>query len=139
MIREIVKDTEILKTVSAKVKPNDKKTKQIIDDLIDTATSLGDTCVGLAAIQINEPYKVIVVYNGSKYVPYINPIITEYRGNCYEAEEGCVSLEGTRIVKRYESVHIMHQKGNKFIKEKFRGFYAQIIQHEVDHLSGKLI
>lgn len=139
MIREIVKDTEVLKTVSSSVKPNDAKTKEVITDLIDTATSLGENCVGLAAIQIGEPYRIIVVFDGSKFVPYVNPVITNYVGVPYEVEEGCVSLEGTRIVKRYHVIHVIHRKGNKFVKEKFGGFFAQIFQHEVNHLDGKLI
>lgn len=139
MIREITKDTEVLKTISTKVNPKDKKTQQLVRDLIDTATSVGKNCVSLSAIQISEPYRVIVVYDGQRYVPFINPVITRYLGTEYETEEGCLSVEGTHIVKRYTGVEIMHQKGNKFVKEKYTGFYAQIIQHEVDHLNGELI
>lgn len=140
MIREITKDTEVLQQISAKVKPEDAHTKQLVTDLIDTAVSLGpESCVGLAAVQISEPFNVIVVYDGQKYVPYINPVIIRYIGDQYEIEEGCVSLEGTRLVKRYRGVEIMHQKGKKFVKEKHYGFYAEILQHETDHLKGKLI
>lgn len=140
MIREITKDTEVLTFQSKKVKYDDAHTKQLITDLIDTANSLGtDKCVGLAAIQISDPSSVIIVYDGVKFVPYINPVITRYIGEQYEAEEGCVSIDGTSIVKRYRGVELMHQKGKKFVKEKHFGFYAEIIQHEVDHLNGKLI
>lgn len=140
MIREITKDTEVLTVQSKKVKYDDDHTKQLITDLIDTANSLGtDKCVGLAAIQISDPSSVIIVYDGVKFVPYINPVITRYIGEQYEAEEGCASIDGTNIVKRYRGVELMHQKGKKFVKEKHFGFYAEIIQHEVDHLHGKLI
>lgn len=140
MIKEITKDTKVLTVPSKKVKYDDEHTKQLIIDLIDTANSLGtDKCVGLAAIQISDPSSVIIVFDGVKFIPYVNPVITKYIGDQYETEEGCVSMEGTSIVKRYRGVEIMHQKGNKFVKEKHFGFYAEIIQHEVDHLHGKLI
>ena len=50
-----------------------------------------------------------------------------------------MSLEGTRKVIRSHGVEIMHQKGNKFVKERYIGDYAEILQHEIDHLNGKLI
>ena len=52
MIREIVKDTEILQQVSKAVKP--KEAKQVIQDLLDTAQEHNERCVGLSAIQIPE-------------------------------------------------------------------------------------
>lgn len=137
MIREIVKDPEILQQVSKKIKPKDAK--QIIQDLIDTAEEHNDRCVGLSAIQIGEPVRVFVAYTGEKFIPFVNPVITQYLGDVYEAEEGCMSLDGSRKVNRYKSVEILHQKGSKFVKERYSGFFAEIIQHEMDHLSGKLI
>lgn len=139
MIREIVKDTNILQQPSVKVKPSAKETKQVIQDLIDTAEEHKSKCVGLSAIQIGEPVRVFVAYTGEKFIPFINPVIVQLYGDVYETEEGCMSLDGTRKVKRYKKVVIMHQKGNKFVKERYSGFYAQIIQHEMAHLSGKLI
>ena len=139
MVREIIKDTEILQQVSKKIKPNAKETRQAIQDLIDTAEEHKDRCVGLSAIQIGEPVRVFVAFTGEKFIPFVNPIITQYIGEAYEAEESCMSLEGSRKVNRYKGVEIMHQRGSKFVKERYSGFFAQIIQHEMDHLSGKLI
>lgn len=137
MVREITKDPEILQQVSKKIKPNEAK--QIIQDLIDTAEEHNDRCVGLSAIQIAEPVRVFVAFTGEKFIPFVNPIITKHLGSMYEAEESCMSLEGSRKVTRFKGVEIMHQKGNRYVKERYSGYFAEIIQHEMDHLSGKLI
>ena len=94
MVREIVKDTEILQQISIKVNPNAKETKQIIKDLIDTAEEHKERCVGLSAIQIGEPVRVFVAYTGEKFIPFVNPVIVQHYGDVYETEEGCMSLEG---------------------------------------------
>lgn len=137
MVREIVKDTGILQQVSKKVNPKDAK--QVIQDLIDTAEEHDDKCVGLSAIQIGEPVRVFVAFTGDRFIPFVNPVIIQHYGDVYEAEEGCMSLDGKRKVSRYSGVVIMHQKGDKFKKERYGGYFAEIIQHEIDHLNGKLI
>jgi peptide deformylase len=139
MIREIVKDTEVLQLISVKAKPSSKHTKQVISDLLDTAIEHKDKCVGLSAIQIGEPVRVFVAFDGEKFVSYINPVIIRKYGEKYESIEGCMSLEGLRTTNRYTWVDIIHQRGNKFVKETHTGFYAKILQHEVDHLNGVLI
>ena len=51
-----------------------------------------------------------------------------------------MSLDGTREVVRYEKIEIIRQNSNgRFVKEKFKGFMAEILQHEIDHFNGKLI
>lgn len=137
MVREITKDIETLQQVSKKIKPNEAK--QIIQDLIDTAQEHKERCVGLSAIQIAEPVRVFVAYTGENFIPFVNPIITKHLGAMYEAEERCMSLEGSRKVTRFKGVEIMHQKGSRYVKERYNGYFAEIIQHEMDHLSGKLI
>ena len=58
----------------------------------------------------------------------------------YEAEEGCLSLEGTRRTTRYQKIKVRYQNEAFQTRVKtFRDFPAQIIQHECDHLAGKLI
>lgn len=137
MIREITKDIEILQQVSKAIKP--KEAQRIIRDLLDTAEAHKERCVGLSAIQISEPVKVFVAFTGERFIPFVNPVITRYLGSVYEAEERCMSLEGSRKVSRYKGVEIMYQKGTKYVKERYMGFFAEILQHEMDHLSGKLI
>ena len=122
-----------------KANPNKEETKQTIIDLIDTANEHKGKCVGLSAIQIGVPLRVCVVFNGNEFIPFINPIITKSFGDKYEAEEGCMSLDGTRKVMRYDQIEVMRQTKNGFVKEKYRGYMAEILQHEIDHFNGKLI
>lgn len=137
MIREITKDIEILQQVSKAIKP--REAQRIVRDLLDTAEAHRGRCVGLSAIQISEPVMVFVAFIEGKFIPFVNPVITRYLGSMYEAEEGCMSLEGTRRVSRYTGVEIMYQKGTKFVKAQYSGFSAEILQHETDHLNGILI
>ena len=70
----------------------------------------------------------------------INPVIIYSSKQVYTAEEGCLSLTGTRSTERHKVITV------EFLDERFkkkkmtlRDFDAQIIQHEIDHFSGKLI
>lgn len=138
MIKDIVKDTNILTQKSEKVKI--EEAKEIITDLLDTANFHADHCVGLAAPQIGELKQVIVVRINGTFYPMVNPVILKKFGNQFNSIEGCLSLEGERTVKRHQSIMINYQDitGKKLTKT-FSGFTATIIQHEVDHLYGKLI
>lgn len=139
MVREIVKDAIVLSQKSKTIKADSCQVLQIIQDLIETASE-HEKCVGLAAIQIGEPYRVVVVKSGDGlFIPFVNPTITSTFGKKYEAEEGCLSLDGTRKVMRYEGIEVMHQRGKKFVKQKFSGYIAEILQHEIDHTNGNLI
>lgn len=138
-VREIVKDLKFLSQKSEYADHKSKETQEVIRDLIDTAEYHKDRCVGLSAIQIGVPLRVCVVYNGERYIPFVNPVITKTYGEKYEAEEGCMSLDGTRTVMRHDKISIIRRSGNGFAKEHFRGYMAQILQHELDHFEGKLI
>ena len=150
MIKEIVKDVNFL---SKKCKPVSKKDNiaDIIQDLRDTATAYEEShdCVGLAANQIGYDRKVIIVrihphgnYKENKlfWLVMVNPVITALSKETIDSEEGCLSLEGTRTVKRYNGVMVVYQDVNgKMQSAEFWGLEACIVQHEVDHLGGKLI
>ena len=68
------------------------------------------------------------------------PVARDLLETLYEAEEGCLSLEGVRKAKRYQSIKVQYQTmdGKPRIKT-FTGWTAQIIQHEIDHCDGILI
>lgn len=138
MIKEIVKDENFLTKKSEIVEITEAQ--EIITDLLDTAKHHIDNCVGLAAPQIGVLKKVIVVRNGDSFVPMINPTIIKRVGTKFLNKEGCLSLDGERTVCRYPSVMVSFtdRNGKKQIKT-FNGFTSIIIQHETDHLSGKLI
>lgn len=139
MVKEIVKDINVLTQKSEKVDLFDAR--DIVIDLIDTAVHHIDHCVGLAAPQIGILKKVIVIKLDGFFYPMINPVILKKFGNQFNSTEGCLSLEGERTVKRYKSVMINYQDAytGKKLTKTFSGFTATIIQHEVDHLNGKLI
>ena len=138
-IKEIVKDIDVLTKKSDRADVKSNETIKVIEDLIDTANEYKDRCVGLSAIQIGVPLRICVVFNGEKFIPFVNPVITKSFGDKYEAEEGCMSLDGMRKVTRCDRIEVMRQTKSGFVKEKFKGFIAEILQHEIDHFNGKLI
>ena len=83
--------------------------------------------------------RIIAFDNSGTYMLMLNPEIVKKSGP-YEAEEGCLSLEGTRKTKRWQSVKVQYQNRDFQTRIKtFTGFPAQIIQHELDHCDGILI
>ena len=98
-----------------------------------------DDPFGMAAIMIGKRKRIIVMARGLMIVAMLNPKILS-RTEEYEAEEGCLSLEGTRKVRRYRSIRLSWQDVQ--MKQHIGildGFQAQIVQHEVDHCNGILI
>ena len=113
--------------------------KQVGRDLLDTLSAHSDTCVGLAANMIGKNLAIIVVSLGPVNVLMVNPVITKKQGP-YEAEEGCLSLDGTRKTARYRKITVVYRDRDfQERKQDFTGFPAQTIQHECDHLHGILI
>lgn len=138
MERTIVKDIEFLKQKSEQFIIG--KDDYIIIDMIDTANAHKENCVGLAGVQIGELKRVILVRNGDKFIPFINPVIVKKSGKTYIANEGCLSLDGTRDVKRWFTIMVKWTDINgKINVETFNGYLAEILQHEIDHLNGVLI
>lgn len=111
----------------------------VCDDLLDTLEFHKDTCVGMAANMIGVRKRIIVFDDSGKHRVMLNPEIVESEGE-YEAEEGCLSLEGVRRTRRYQRITVFY-RDRDFVehKERFAGFTAQIIQHEIDHCNGILI
>ena len=108
-------------------------------DLLDTLAAHADGCVGMAANMIGVSKRIIAVEAEEGYLVLFNPVILKKSG-AYEAEEGCLSLEGVRKTKRWQTIKVQYQtpEGKPRIKN-FTGWTAQIIQHEVDHCDGILI
>ena len=136
MEKPICKDPIFL---SRKALPADPSDASLGQDLLDTLHIHREHCVGMAANMIGQAKRIIVVDDGGKTLLMFNPELLKAAGE-YEAEEGCLSLSGTRKTKRFQSIQIRYQN-EKFEPriKTFRGFTAQIIQHEMDHLEGKLI
>lgn len=112
---------------------------QIAEDLLDTLRANAEHCVGMAANMIGVKKRIIVFDNGGTYQVMFNPEIIKYSGS-YEAEEGCLSLTGTRKTKRNRSIKVQYQNMELQTRIKtFSGWTAQIIQHEIDHCNGIVI
>lgn len=138
MVREIIKDIDILQQKSETFIFGEDN--HLIDDLIDTANAHIENCAGLACIQIGVPKKVIVVKVGDKFIPMVNPMIIKRSQETFIAKEKCLSLDGEREVKRHKRIKVgfLTKDGKKNCYD-IGGFLAQVIQHECDHLQGKLI
>lgn len=118
----------------------DDALRQLIDDMFETMYDAPG--IGLAAIQVNVPKRVIVIdISEDKSAPqvFINPELIP-DGEVIEAEEGCLSVPGIyETVNRPERVKIqaLNREGESF-ETVADGLLAVCIQHEVDHLDGKL-
>lgn len=102
--------------------------------------------VALAAVQINQPYRIIVVRNNYdnkqdlSFTAFINPVITKFEGSIDTDFEGCLSVkELYGKVPRYTKVRIkaINEYGKVF-RITVEGFLARIFQHEIDHTNGIL-
>lgn len=136
MIRPIMKDVFFLNQKSEVATEADK---QVVQDLLDTLKANEDGCVGMAANMIGVKKRIIVVNAGFGNIAMINPVIIKKSG-AYETEEGCLSLMGVRKTTRYQEIEVEFQDtGFKYQRQKYSGWIAQIIQHEVDHCDGIVI
>ncbi len=135
-VKPIMKDILFL---SQKAEPATQADKQVAIDLLDTLQMHKDGCVGMAANMIGVNKAVIAVNMGMMNVIMFNPKIVKKAG-AFDTEEGCLSLRGIRKCTRYREIEVTWQDMNfKAQRQKFSGWVAQIIQHEVDHLSGIII
>lgn len=113
----------------------------IANDMIETM--LAYRGVGLSANQIglNKNLAALYVENKSKILVVANIIITGYTKEVDDLVEGCLSCPGVNVnVRRPSGVRIECQRINgEKINLEFTGYDARIVQHEADHLNGKLI
>ncbi|MCD7865200.1 MAG: peptide deformylase [Clostridiales bacterium] len=135
-VKPIMRDVLFL---SQKAEPAARADKQVAMDLLDTLQAHKDGCVGMAANMIGVNKAIIAVNMGMMNVIMFNPKIVKKAG-AFETQEGCLSLSGVRKCTRYREIEVTWQDMNfKMQRQKFSGWTAQIIQHEVDHLSGIII
>lgn len=136
MVKQIVRDIFFL---GQKSEPATEADLQVGRDLQDTLEANRDRCVGMAANMIGVKKNVIIVNTGVVNVVMFNPVMVSKRG-IYETEEGCLSLEGVRKTNRYKEIEVEYFDFDwKKQKVKLKDWAAQIAQHEMDHLSGKII
>ena len=136
MVRPIMKDPVFL---ARKAEPATAADAAVARDLLDTLRAHLDGCVGMAANMIGENKRIIAFCVGPVQTVMLNPRILRKTGE-YQAEEGCLSLPGTRPATRYREIHVAFQDERMRPHEAaYSGFTAQIIQHEIDHCEGILI
>ena len=136
MIRPVVRDVFFLRQKS---EPATREDLGVGRDLRDTLRANRDRCVGMAANMIGVKKRVIIVNAGFADVVMVNPVLLA-KDTPYEAEEGCLSLDGTRKTTRWQNIEIEYTDASwKKRRQRFSGWIAQIIQHEMDHLEGILI
>ncbi|MDR2306900.1 MAG: peptide deformylase [Paucimonas sp.] len=122
--------------------------QQLIDDMFETMAHVGG--VGLAAPQIGIDLQLVIFgferserYPDAEAVPrtiLLNPVITSLASEIEEGWEGCLSVPGLRgVVPRFKHIRYsgIDPQGNPI--ERFAdGFHARVVQHECDHLIGRL-
>lgn len=136
MVKQIIHDPFILSRKSTDASPDDLAVAQ---DLLDTLAANTKICVGMAANMIGVNKRIIVFNCDGAFMTMLNPVIIK-QSEPFTAEEGCLSLDGRRETKRYKSIKVQYQGTDFKVRIKtFKGFTAQIIQHEIDHCNGILI
>ncbi len=138
----------VLRKVAEDITPDYPELKALIDNMWQTLETTGG--IGLAAPQIGKAIRLVVIdldplkedmpeYEGFKQV-YINAHIEEYGDEKDSSDEGCLSLPGlSEKVVRPTSIRV------KWMDENFQehdewvdGYLARVMQHEFDHLEGKM-
>ena len=125
MIKPIVKDVLFLGEKSTMATKDDI---QVVNDLIDTLRANLDGCVGMAANMIGVKKNIIVFAMGEMIVPMINPVIIK-KENSYMTEESCLSLEGFRQTKRYETIEVEYFDKNYNLTDKDNAYYVRIEEY----------
>jgi peptide deformylase len=152
MVRDIVVyPDKRLKMISRPVEKFDEELHTLLDDMYDTM--IAKNGVGLAAIQVGVPLRALIInvpvetdsedprdqQPRENTLEVINPVILEAEGKT-RYQEGCLSVPGYfEEVDRYKEVRIEYQDrhGKKYIIEDDE-FLAIALQHEIDHLDGKV-
>lgn len=138
----------VLRKEAVEVEVETTDWKPFIEDLFETMYHAGG--VGLAAPQVGraervfvidtEPFKESIpdveIYKGA----FINPLITEEWGDDFVFCEGCLSVPHiNEDVVRKSNIHIeFYDENGTFHEKDFNGYVARVIQHEYDHLDGKM-
>ncbi len=130
-----------LRTKATPVKNVNKSVQRLVDDLLETM--YGAPGIGLAATQVNVHKRVLVIdvsQEKDKPLVFINPEIVRLEGEILEHEEGCLSVPGYyEDVERAEHIRLRYQDRNgEQIETEMEGLLAVCVQHEIDHLDGKL-
>jgi peptide deformylase len=140
----IILPDPILRRTSAPVERVDAELLQLADDMLETMYKAPG--VGLAAIQVGVPKRLVVLDVSEKEderhsLTLINPEIVKLGDTLRQHEEGCLSIPDFRLdIERPATLTLRYiDREGKTREMDADGLLATVIQHEVDHLNGKLI
>jgi peptide deformylase len=142
IIKILTEPDLFLRQKSQDVDKVDNDTRKLMDDMLDTMYAAPG--IGLAAIQVGIPKRIIVIdlskEEEKKPLYFINPKIISKSSNNSTYEEGCLSVPGQFAeIDRPDQCHINYLDYNGKQQElKAEGLLATCIQHEIDHLEGIL-
>lgn len=138
----------VLKKLATPIGPDFEGLPELIQNMYETMYNAKG--VGLAAPQVGLSHRIFVVdtiqimkegekEKGIKKV-FINPLILDESGDFWAYEEGCLSIPNIHgDVERQQNVVIRYQDEDfNWLEETYDGFNARVIQHEYDHIEGKL-
>jgi len=144
VLREIAEPVDLEELTAS----GENELQIFIDDLIDTLRA--EDGVGIAAPQVSRSIQLLVVeyadndrYPNQENIPitvFVNPVITRFSEETVSFWEGCLSLPDLRgLVPRSREVTVeaWSRNGEKMVVEA-KGFFAVVLQHEIDHLQGKV-
>jgi len=139
MNRDIVKyPNPLLKKRSEEVKEISEDVKNLIKDMEEAMVK--NNGIGLAAPQVGESKRIIIIQDGQEIKVFVNPVIIKKSRDKEIMEEGCLSLPNVYFkIKRSKEIEVesLNEKRER-LKIRAKGKPARIIQHEVDHLDGIL-
>ena len=157
-VRGIITEDAFLSQVSIEVDPRGKIKKstggihfnvsiaRMVKELITVAEANKDLCVALSAIQIGYLARVFVVRMGDQWLPVINPEITSRSVEVAKRKEWCISRPERGFIRprRHKWIKIKYvapdmKGGFVVITDKIEGAAAGTLQHQMDHLNGRLI
>ncbi|MBU2575673.1 peptide deformylase [Patescibacteria group bacterium] len=138
----ILHPNDILKKKSTKV-DNVKGVQKLCTDMIDTMAR--EKAVGLSAVQVGKHKRIVAIHKDADksledHLLMINPKIFSASKETEQGEEGCLSIPDVfGIVERSKKIKVRYiDHSGQERKIKATGFFARVIQHEVDHLDGML-
>lgn len=140
-----------LREKSEKISVVDENALALVDDMISAAIDWEDSrpheiSAALAAVQVDRLKRVLIIRgdfdnkNNREFIALINPKIIKYEGQITKDYEGCLSVKDIYgMVPRYSKIRIraLNVSGQE-IQMKVSGFPARVLQHEIDHMEGKL-
>ncbi len=130
-------DGAVLRSRSRPIPVVDRAIRRLIADMLVTMRRARG--VGLAAVQVGVPLRVLIADAGTGPVVVVNPRTRRRRGS-QVGQEGCLSIPGTYgTVRRAQEVevHGRNARGRRIIV-RGAGLLARVLQHEIDHLNGVL-